>query len=918
MAGYNLSEIFPLRREVTIELVAKRTTMVGHAVGDGAFLVRRGLGLAILFLAAMASADAQFVGSNCTTPINFVWGQTVRGWTGGQVPSIGGACGSGGPQEALFFWFRAKITIAANYTVQVAVSTENITVDVYTSKNGSCTDLECAFQATAVENSGFISAGATVYLSVSTSLQGAAFAIQTSVRALPPASPPPPPIAAPPSGSGPSGGGGPQPPTGSCPGVPIVTLSGSATPEQVFAQTSADMVFARLPACNSSFHQSKPIAWFKFMTTEPTSYTFEVLDAEFDSVMHVFSGTNDACTSMTCVGWDDSSGQFGRLSRLRVSLLPSVIYFVAVHSLTDAVSHFDLAVTYGDLKADGNCPYAPLVLLDNNTSLVFEGTAEDMPISYLPSCPQVFSWPYEHVAWYKFMPLEGTSYTFEVTNASFDSVLHLAESSDSSNCQALSCISVNDNGGSDGRLSRFVLPLQARKVYFLAVHSRSGLPGNYTLAVDYGVKEVICFGAQELYLASPFNGTTEGITPTTLVCGLQQIPLSRLVWYYGRVAVTGEHSVQLVNATNPDATRITILFADSESSCDALECVDSGTYDDPFAVRQANVSARTIAYFAVRTDAQMADSVGGNFTLVLSGPSDGPSGSSGDGGPNVLLIVLLTCLLVPAALLALALLPLLVLRRRLQRPAVDENAVNEFLRKRNPPQGGMPIAVIITDIEGSTNLWEWNPAVMKRALAIHHNVVRALLPKYYGYESDTEGDSFTLVFHSASDALGWAMEAQRCLLHPLNLIESMPEMTSSPVSSPHKSMHSSTDSFGSRSDWPVELLSFGTGAEVRDEISGHVLYRGLRVRMGIHVGIPEGVFQHPNGRHHYKGEVMEMTKAVQDTAASGGQVIVSMLMWQSIGIQQPAVVCHHMGLHEVRSRCAFQNCWPEVRYRLWT
>eukprot|EP00899_Mesostigma_viride_P017695 jgi/Mesvir1/25927/Mv25943-RA.2 len=198
--------------------------------------------------------------------------------------------------------------------------------------------------------------------------------------------------------------------------------------------------------------------------------------------------------------------------------------------------------------------------------------------------------------------------------------------------------------------------------------------------------------------------------------------------------------------------------------------------------------------------------------------------------------------------------------------------VEEFLRKRAPPRKGDWVTCVITDIEGSTSLWEWNPTVMRQALAIHHNVLRALLPKYYGYESDTEGDSFFLVFHNPTDALGWAMDVQRTLLFPATLFK--------------------------ESDWPAELLSFGAGKEERS-VDGTFLYRGLRVRMGIHIGMPESCTMHANGRQHYQGEVVEVTKAIQDAAASGGQVLVSMPAWQSLGMHSVAVVCHDLGLQEV-------------------
>eukprot|EP00899_Mesostigma_viride_P013163 jgi/Mesvir1/21848/Mv04227-RA.3 len=227
--------------------------------------------------------------------------------------------------------------------------------------------------------------------------------------------------------------------------------------------------------------------------------------------------------------------------------------------------------------------------------------------------------------------------------------------------------------------------------------------------------------------------------------------------------------------------------------------------------------------------------------------------------------------------------------------------VVEFLRKRSPPQKGDVITAVITDIEGSTELWEWNPDVMKRALAIHHTVLRAFLPKYYGYESDTAGDSFSLVFHDAADALGWAMEVQRALLFPM-LALAAEELLSSPGgrrNSLSRRNSASQHLDPSQTDWPRELLSFGPGKEERRGAQGPPIYRGLRVRMGMHIGVAEECTSHVNGRQHYHGEVMELTKAIADVGVSGGQVLMSMPAWQSLGQPPLSVSCQHLGLHEV-------------------
>eukprot|EP00899_Mesostigma_viride_P023059 jgi/Mesvir1/3938/Mv17843-RA.1 len=96
----------------------------------------------------------------------------------------------------------------------------------------------------------------------------------------------------------------------------------------------------------------------------------------------------------------------------------------------------------------------------------------------------------------------------------------------------------------------------------------------------------------------------------------------------------------------------------------------------------------------------------------------------------------------------------------------------------------------------------------------------------------------------------------------------------------------------------TELLGTEACKEVKDPLDGSVLYRGLRVRVGIHIGVPDACIMHPNGRQHYQGEVVELAKAIQGAVASGGQALMSMVAWNSLGIHMRSVVCHHMGMHK--------------------
>ena len=71
-----------------------------------------------------------------------------------------------------------------------------------------------------------------------------------------------------------------------------------------------------------------------------------------------------------------------------------------------------------------------------------------------------------------------------------------------------------------------------------------------------------------------------------------------------------------------------------------------------------------------------------------------------------------------------------------------------------------PFALLFTDIEGSTGLWEGQPAMMETAVDQHHRLMRDLIQEHNGYEVKTIGDSFMIAFKSLADAVTFALRTQ--------------------------------------------------------------------------------------------------------------------------------------------------------------
>eukprot|EP00906_Rhabdomonas_costata_P011296 RCo016032 len=164
----------------------------------------------------------------------------------------------------------------------------------------------------------------------------------------------------------------------------------------------------------------------------------------------------------------------------------------------------------------------------------------------------------------------------------------------------------------------------------------------------------------------------------------------------------------------------------------------------------------------------------------------------------------------------------------------------------NAPTG--LVTIVFTDIQGSTLLWDQQPAEMSAALEIHNRVIRSELMKFRGYEVKTIGDAFMVAFHSAEEAVGCCVGIQLALL---------------------------------QQPWPEGLLQTEPCQPVPTE-EGSFLWRGLRVRMGLQVGEPEVVVNHSTNRVDYFGSMVNEAARVE-SRAHGGEICLTQDVMSMIG-----------------------------------
>ncbi|EFC37151.1 adenylate cyclase [Naegleria gruberi] len=158
-----------------------------------------------------------------------------------------------------------------------------------------------------------------------------------------------------------------------------------------------------------------------------------------------------------------------------------------------------------------------------------------------------------------------------------------------------------------------------------------------------------------------------------------------------------------------------------------------------------------------------------------------------------------------------------------------------------------PFTLVFTDIQNSTLLWATASETMKSVLSIHNIIMRSNIQKYKGYEAKTAGDSFTVAFVDPLCALAFCISVQKDLL---------------------------------LANWPSDSLLLPDMKEVRWNES--LIYRGPRIRMGIHAGSDCNIqIDKKTQRMEYVGNMVHIANKIEASSV-GGRIYVSGAFVQAI------------------------------------
>lgn len=166
------------------------------------------------------------------------------------------------------------------------------------------------------------------------------------------------------------------------------------------------------------------------------------------------------------------------------------------------------------------------------------------------------------------------------------------------------------------------------------------------------------------------------------------------------------------------------------------------------------------------------------------------------------------------------------------------------------PKGG-EVTLLFTDIQDSTKLWGTCPSSMSLSLDHHHRIIRECINKHRGYEVKTVGDCFMIAITSVDAGISLALDIQFRLQE-----QKFPKAIAATYAC------KTDDELDMVDDNPDDLAELDP------------LFNGLRVRIGMHCGTPDCVFDEVTKGYDYYGPPVNVAARVESTAR-GGQINAS-------------------------------------------
>ncbi|GET93834.1 receptor-type adenylate cyclase b [Leishmania tarentolae] len=162
---------------------------------------------------------------------------------------------------------------------------------------------------------------------------------------------------------------------------------------------------------------------------------------------------------------------------------------------------------------------------------------------------------------------------------------------------------------------------------------------------------------------------------------------------------------------------------------------------------------------------------------------------------------------------------------------------------------------------------------MADAIAAHHRAIRQLVRKYGCYEVKTIGDSFMIACKNAHSAVCLACEIQTKLLKH--------DWGTDAIDTAYREFELAR----------MDTVETTTADCALSKKEYGALWRGLRVRIGIHTGLTDIRYDEVTKGYDYYGDTSNMA-ARTEAVANGGQLIATEATWWALSNGERASIAH--------------------------
>lgn len=164
------------------------------------------------------------------------------------------------------------------------------------------------------------------------------------------------------------------------------------------------------------------------------------------------------------------------------------------------------------------------------------------------------------------------------------------------------------------------------------------------------------------------------------------------------------------------------------------------------------------------------------------------------------------------------------------------------------------VTFVAVHVDRVQALWDLPAEATTTALHLNQALIKRVLTAYNGYQVKAQLGSFLFAFSTVSDAVLWSLEVQRRLMDV---------------------------------SWPHELEQAEPSATVLAPTSMRPVFRGLRLCMGVHTGMPTCRVNPVTARMDYSGPPVAEVQAVADTSR-GGEILCSQDAYTHVMLLRPA------------------------------